>query len=455
MASVRKAKLFVSLKLKNSVKKPFNLYYLGAKGLSLAPIYIIVIVSKKTINTMIPIRRMTPLSSSLRLKNVEYVQQLDNLPKRASTPEQLIDLIQRKLKPAKYAMIIHNKDKNDSGKLIEPHIHLALNFTNARSLNSISKIIGDKTQYFEKAKSWNNLCSYLCHRTTSAKQKYQYDPNEVVANFNYLELLEKITKQVENSDDRKEAEVINSLLNQMLNEDITREEAYAQLNGEMFAKAKRRVEDVHNRVLENKANRWRTERKKTNEPIRVYWIYGQAGVGKTLLAQKYANQLTDEFFITGSSKDPFQAYNGESVIILDELRPNSFFYSDLLKMLDNYNYNAASPSRYSDKFLVSDHIFITSPYSPITFYSQYKFIASEIDSFTQLDRRLNKVIFIDTNYYEEQIFNPDSNRYVQKSNTRRENNLLKDKNKFEEDKISLEFNNLNNFSKIIEDERND
>ena len=398
---------------------------------------------------------MTPLSSPLRLKNVEYVQQLDKLPTRASTPEKLLDLVKRKLKPSKYAMIIHNKDKDDNGELIKPHIHLAISFKNARSLNSISKTIGDQPQRFEKAKSWNNLCSYLCHRTASAKEKYQYDPGEVIASFDYPELLAKITKQVESADGRKEAEIINDLLNQILDEVITREEAYSQMSGEMFAKAKKRVEDVHQRVLENKANRWRAERKKTNEPIRVYWIHGKSGAGKTLLAQTYANQLTDNFFITGSSRDPFQSYNGESVIILDELRPNSFFYSDLLKMLDNHNYNAASPSRYSDKLLVSDHIFITSPYSPIAFYSKYKLSSSEIDSFTQLDRRLNKVILINSEYYEEQLFNSDLNRYTYKPNTRRVNNLLENKNELEEEVISEEFNKLNEFSNIVKDERND
>lgn len=381
---------------------------------------------------------------ALRVKNIEYVQQIKRLPKRASTTQDLISLIEEKLEPNKYALIVHDKDTDEKNEIIEPHIHLALQFENARSLNNIAKIIGDNTNRFEKATSWNNLCSYLCHKTKNSTDKYQYDPNDVISNFNYTELLNDITKKVESINKIKDSELIGKILNQLLDEDITREEALSQLNGEQLAKAKKPINDVYLRVLENKANRWRALKQESGESIRIYWIYGASGNGKTSLAKRYASSLTKDFFISGSSKDPFQTYNGESIIILDELRPNVFPYDDLLKMLDNYNYRAMIPSRYNDKLLKADAIFITSPFCPYQFFEGYHhYKKDKEDNFEQLRRRITSTIYLSPSYIELQEFDANKICYISVNNTRKENAILKCFTKLDEMNSLKDFEKLN------------
>lgn len=80
-------------------------------------------------------------------------------------------------------------------------------------------------------------------------------------------------------------------------------------------------------------------------------------------------------------------------MILDELRPKNFEYDDLLKMLDPFNFDCSVPSRYFDKYLTTKIIIITSPYNPRDFYDGY--YTAKIDSFKQLNRRIDETICID------------------------------------------------------------
>ena len=87
--------------------------------------------------------------------------------------------------------------------------------------------------------------------------------------------------------------------------------------------------------------------------------------------------LDKGYFTTGSSRDYFQNYHGEHCILVDELRPNIIDYSDLLRILDPYNYDCNVPSRYHD---------------PGDFYIHQRDLNTEVDAFKQLHRRLNYVI---------------------------------------------------------------
>lgn len=129
-----------------------------------------------------------------------------------------------------------------------------------------------------------------------------------------------------------------------------------------------------------------------HEAKKVFWIYGPAGVGKTTLAKMITENLDKGYFTTGSSRDYFQNYHGEHCVLIDELRPNIIDYSDLLRILDPYNYDCNVPSRYHDHRLTANAIVITSPFSPGDFYKHQRDLNTKVDAFKQLHRRLNCVI---------------------------------------------------------------
>lgn len=330
-------------------------------------------------------------------KNVMYEQQVKHLP--AQTIDNLVDLIENKLKPKMYGVVLHDKDIDEQGQPTEPHVHAMLCFDNARSLNSVAKQLGDKPQYIE---AWrgnkNNGFAYLCHRTADAKDKYQYKPEDVIANFDYPVLLQKISAEVANSNSTS----IKLLLDLLYNGSISKDEVEEHLTGSQYGRFKNQIENVYAKYLQNQAEQFRKKMIEQNKSVKVIWIYGASGTGKTSLAKEYAEKAEQEYFVTGSSRDIFQNYKGEHTLIMDELRPNVIPYADLLRILDPYENNKMLPARYHDKALACDLIIITTPYNPYEFYQEifgdistmpvYARRKLATDSFEQLLRRLSLVI---------------------------------------------------------------
>lgn len=328
-------------------------------------------------------------------KNMMYEQQLAHLP--AKTQENLIDLI-GKLKPKRYALILHDKDIDDKGQPVEPHIHTMLSFDNARSINSVAKLLGDKAQYIE---AWNgnsnNGYAYLIHATDNARTKHQYDISEVTANFDYPALMKKVTAEVKKADIFGDSAKIKNFLNLLYIGAISKSEVEKQLTGAQYAKAKKQIEDVWSKHLQDLAEQWREEMIANGKSVCVIWMYGKSGTGKTSFAKEYAKKVGkgQPFYVAGSSKDAFQSYSGEHIIILDELRAQSIPYQDLLRMFDPFGIDSQvfAPSRYYDKGLAAELIIITTPYNPLNFYNEvFGYKVGLIDSFEQLHRRISLTI---------------------------------------------------------------
>ena len=89
---------------------------------------------------------------------------------------------------------------------------------------------------------------------------------------------------------------------------------------------------------------------------------------------------------------------------MDELRPKTIPYHDLLRILDPFNLTdpTIAPSRYSDKAIACDLIIIPTPYNPLSFY-QKEFDKesdfSRVDSFNQLLRRLTLVVHMNDDIF--------------------------------------------------------
>ncbi|MFU2182296.1 Rep family protein [Streptococcus pluranimalium] len=357
-----------------------------------------------------------------KCKNVMFVQQLRYL--KASNLQEILTEISEKLTPKKFAGIIHDKDVNKDNNPVEPHVHIVLQFENARSITNLAKLIDQPPNCFEKWNgSINNAYSYLVHHTKSVLPKHLYDPKEVIANFDYIELLEKIEGYVNKHQKINDTTVINNYLDLLYEGEISKEEIEQKLTGSQYAKAKQKIESVYMKRLEISAEKWRQEMLVKNEPITVIWLFGKTGTGKTHLAKHYAEQFDSNYFITGSSRDPFQRYNMQHVVILDELRPHLFEYSDLLKIFDPYNNQAMASSRYFDKPLVANVYIVTTPFSPNNFFyeiSNQGRVNSYIDTASQLLRRIKIVAEVEEKqivFYSfdslKMTFTKDVNRVIE------------------------------------------
>lgn len=372
---------------------------------------------------------------SKKAKNMMYAQQLQHLPAGIQNRDDLVNLIESKLRPKRYAIIVHDKDTDKTGQSKTPDLHIMLSFDNARSLNHVAKILGDKPQYVQ---AWtgdaNNGYAYLIHATRQAQNagKYRYDPSEVTANFDYAALVRKIGLEVEQAKVERSMKP-TVLLDMLYTGAITKQELEQQLTGSAYGRYRRQIDDIWSKRLQNLAAEWREEMVKQGKKIQVIWICGPAGTGKTRLAKQYAEKADQPYFISGSSRDPFQGYAGEHTLILDELRPKTIQYEDLLRILDPHSITGGvmAPSRYADKALACDLIIITSPYSPRHFYNEifpdiYTAIAGytkAIDGFDQLDRRIALTIQMTANEIYGVSYNNTVKRYEKIQGTTRTNNL--------------------------------
>ena len=324
-----------------------------------------------------------------------YTQQMEHLPFR--TREELEERIKTKLDPKKYAISeVHDKDMDEDGNPVKEHIHVMLCFQNARSLKNVASILGDKPQYLEK---WderaNNGFAYLVHATSGAKVKAQYSPANVLANFPYAEELKKQTLEVLKKKSRQKIDV---LLDAYYNEEMTLEELEQELTGAQYGRYKKQIDTITSKILERHADIWRQDMLKNSRRVKVIWIYGAAGTGKTSLARSIAKQDGRAYYVSGSSRDVFQSYNGEHILILDELRSNVIPYHDLLRILDPFGNQERimAPARYSDKSLACDLIIITTPFNPVDFYDEIFDDINTVDSLEQLVRRITITLYVNS-----------------------------------------------------------
>ncbi|MDH6363482.1 hypothetical protein M2139_000457 [Enterococcus sp. PF1-24] len=363
-----------------------------------------------------------------RAINVMYEQQLQHLPRsiKRKTLASIFKAFVSTLQPVKIAGILHDKDVNEQGEPVTPHVHLVLQFKNPRSLAQLAKLIQEPqgSAFQQWRGNIHNAYSYLVHQTTEAQEKYPYPVECVKANFDYPALLKKISQNVNKKDSRKDHVIIKELLDRLGTGELSKEEVIANLTGSQFAKAKRQIQDVHQQVQAENAKEWIAKRKVSGKPITVIWLYGQSETGKTVLAKRYAAATQKNYFISGSSKDGFQHYEGEHTVILDELRPKTFPYDDLLKMLDPYGETPKAPSRFFDKALMVDLFIITSPYNPKQFYDVVFRHHPSIDAFQQLQRRITFVQYMTPLYMEMQEYDSFLQDYVSVIGTQKDNILL-------------------------------
>jgi energy-coupling factor transporter ATP-binding protein EcfA2 len=129
-----------------------------------------------------------------------------------------------------------------------------------------------------------------------------------------------------------------------------------------------------------------------NRDMRVLFITGETGTGKSTLAKEFCKINKKDYAISSSSNDPLQDYKGQSVLILDDLRDSTLPFQDLIKILDNHT-SSSMRSRYNNKVFNGDMIIITSSVSLDKWYNS---LESKVpfESLKQLYRRISEYIVL-------------------------------------------------------------
>ncbi len=259
----------------------------------------------------------------------------------------------------KFAYILHDKDDT------RPHYHIYVNFgNNGVSHELVASWFNVPPNFVNKIKGRStDMLAYLTHSNDSQKHKHQYDPSEVVANFDF-ETEVKNSKIIGNFKEYSFAQMLKYIDTLPVSEKC---KAHSQLE---------RLWRIECSMLTFNPDR----------NVDVVFIYGKAGTGKTYYAKKLLTSLDYDFCVSSSSNDPFQDYLGQRAIILDDIRDTAFELSDLLKILDN-NTSSSVRSRFANKVFNGNMIVLTSPVPLCFWYREYRW--NKDDTLDQLFRRIN------------------------------------------------------------------
>lgn len=305
----------------------------------------------------------------------------------------------------KIALIVHDKDKTFGNNLVFPHLHGYIEFSNKRDLSVLALNLGLYPQYIEPSGRGKygkiNSKAYLIH--AKSPDKYQYQPSEVetFGTFDYerfiQENLDSFTKQSAKVKREQSDESLDMIFQEIIKGKLTEDDIFADEKLTfLWAYNQQKFDEAFKAY--GKISAKTTLRQLENGEFKptILYIHGQSGIGKTSLAydlvaeivlQAEKQDLNWKTYNAGS-KNIFDEYFGEEIIVLDDPRYDSLLPSDWLKLLDPLNKSYLS-ARYRNKLVIGRVIVITNYMSLSEFFRQ---IPKE--DINQYLRRFNNVIEI-------------------------------------------------------------
>ena len=149
---------------------------------------------------------------------------------------------------------------------------------------------------------------------------------------------------------------------------------------DIYARNKRRCEDALDTYAQHKIAKTVRAMENGEFKLSVLFITGQSGSGKSMFTDNVTRQIIsdakkqyneDWTVCSVAASNPFDEYNGEEVLIMDDLRGMSLTASDWLKLLDpdRAHYGGA---RYRNKRMACRVVIINSEKDVLEFFYYLK-----------------------------------------------------------------------------------
>ena len=203
---------------------------------------------------------------------------------------------------------------------------------------------------------------------------------------------------------RRDFEIIDDLINQGLTPNEILEKSFSY----------RRYETMIKRAFFDK----RMRETPILRDVKTFFHFGESGSGKTYmyvqLCEKYG--ADNVYLLTDYGKGGFDNYNGQPILCMDEVR-GQIPFSQLMNLLDGYRVQI--PCRYSNGYAlwIEVHIFTVLPPEMI-----YKTMVEEnrgIDTYEQLRRRIDFVVYHHRENGEYKTFELPMEKYTNYDDLRR------------------------------------
>ena len=268
-----------------------------------------------------------------------------------------------------WAYILHDKDDT------REHYHIYVNFGRASvSADVVAKWFGIEPQYVRCIKKTKaTALMYLYHGLKSCSDKYQYDVKEVVANFDF-QLCVKMSEVIGDFERYSYAKQLQLVY------ELPRDERLVY-----FRELKKQYE-MYCQMLTLKKDR----------DIKVVFVTGAGGVGKTYYAKKHIESKGFDYAEGSSSNDVLQDYLGQKALLLNDLRDTAFKFEDILKFLDNHT-GCSTKSRFNNKSFNGELIVITSATPIDKWYASADNFIPPVERI-QLYRRISAYVVVERDY---------------------------------------------------------
>ena len=322
------------------------------------------------------------------LRSCEIVQQLEYLQGFPDNWEaRLVENLEGTENIVGWAYVVHDRDLQESGAPIPPHVHIVIILAQPVKESTVGGYVGVPAQYvnhirqkYLAGRKWysdvGGALSYLTHR--NAPEKYQYPDSDVKAKPGWDWIAIRTASEARQSGNKS----LQKIYEGIEKGEIRRYNLYEHMSMVTYIE--------HRNDIDKALEYYETKLKNTTHDrnISIIYIYGSPESGKTTLAKKYCTDKGLSYCVSASTRDPAQDYAGQDVLILDDLRPETFSLPDLLKLLDR-NTSSSVNSRYRDKWLMVSVIIITTVF-PIEQF--YKMTTKRNEPVQQLYRRCRTMI---------------------------------------------------------------
>lgn len=323
---------------------------------------------------------------TLKKKAFEVTQQLAYYD--TSDPLVIVGRIKALTNLKTFCFVIHDKDLLDDKTPKAPHFHAILTFKNMTTSSVLSKKL--KVPESNVQKIITNVKTaqlYLVHRNDP--NKYQYNPKDVIANFDYVDSVDGYRPKAN----------LQDLSDKIANWEIKQYNIYDFVSPFDYAKHKNFIDKCF--IYRQWKMDW------IERELECLYITGPSGVWKTTFAKMLATSKWYHSYVSSWGKNPLDDYKWEECIILDDLRDDVYEFVDLLKLTDNNTASLAGCRFYNKSIAECKLIIITSVVDIYTFYPLETY-----DSKKQLYRRIPTYAVMDEDKVTFYSYEKDREKYL-------------------------------------------
>lgn len=253
------------------------------------------------------------------------------------------------------------------------HLHMVLEVENSDSdrftFKQVQKLYGKKFHIEPTRGNKKEAEDYIYKRG-----KYAEKDEVVTATAVYGELKG-------NQGQRSDLKVMDEMLNRGMSP--------KQILDEMGLSAYR-----YESMLNKAYTRKQEKEQPTYRQVVTYWHVGKSFSGKSYSMMELEEKVGKDnvYKVVDYRKGPFDKYDYQPVLFLDEFKPYSLPYGTLLAILNNYSLDIGC--RYSDKRMAWKEVHITSIYPPEELYNKMVDRCDrEYDTYDQLANRIDYVVY--------------------------------------------------------------